>query len=210
MVEASRLTELAERSHGSTTFHSGKPHWLWDASAGAILIRTAGDARDLLAPIRRELQGLDPAIRFAHVGLLQDRIDPHLRPWRLGATMFSLFGLLALIVAAVGLYSVLAFTVARRTREIGVRSALGASRLRLIRMVLRQSVAVTAVGISLGLAVAVIAAGKVGPLLFGTSARDPQVLIGVVAVLLAVALAAGAIPALAAARVDPMNALRAD
>ena len=114
------------------------------------------------------------------------------------------------MVASVGLYSVLAFNVARRTRELGVRSAMGASRARLLRMVLRQAVGVTAVGVFLGLAVAYFASNYLGDLLFNTSPKDPMILLGVAGVLLVVALAAGAIPAWAAAKVDPIGALRAD
>ena len=124
--------------------------------------------------------------------------------------MFSLFGILALVVAMVGLYSVLAFNVARRTRELGVRSAMGASRTNLLSMVLRQAVGVTTMGVLLGLGIAYFGTNKLGPLLFNTSPRDPVVLVGVAAVLLLVAFFAGAIPAWAAARVDPMTALRAD
>ena len=124
--------------------------------------------------------------------------------------MFSLFGLLALVVAMVGLYSVLAFDVARRTRELGIRSAMGASSGRLVGMVLRGALSVTAVGVSLGLILAFIASSHLGPLLFETSPRDPLVLIGASCTLLLVAVMAGTIPALVASRVDPMGALRAE
>ena len=122
--------------------------------------------------------------------------------------MFSLFGVLALLVAGVGLYSVLAFNVALRTRELGVRSAVGASRARLLSMVLRQAMAVTGVGVALGLTVSFFASNTLGPLLFSTSPRDPLVMGSVATVLILVALVAGAIPAWVAARVDPMTALR--
>jgi predicted permease len=210
VVESSRLTDLDGQIPWQYYLPLGDPTFALGARPGAILIRGDGNGSQLLAPIRRQLQALDPSVRFVNVALLQDDIDPHLRPWRLGATMFTLFGSLALIVAAMGLYSVLAFNVARRTQELGVRSAMGASRTRLVNMVLRQSVTVTAMGVFLGLSAALILAAKMGPLLFGTSPRDLQVMLGVVAVLLAVALAAGAIPAWAAARVDPMRALRTD
>jgi ABC-type antimicrobial peptide transport system permease subunit len=176
----------------------------------SLFVRVQGDPRPLLDTVRRELRNLDPGIRFAHVQLQQDLIDPHLRSWKLGAIMFSLFGILAVVVAMVGLYSVLAFNVARRTRELGVRSAMGATRGRLLNMVLRQALGVTGVGVVLGLTVALISAGKMGSLLFGTSPRDPVVMAGAVVALIAVALAAGAIPAWAAAKVDPMKALRTD
>ncbi len=210
VVESSRLTDLEGQIPWQYYLPLGDPAFALGARPGALLIRAQGNAEQLLAPIRRQLQAVDPSVRFANVALLQDNIDPHLRPWRLGATMFTLFGSLALIVAAVGLYSVLAFNVARRTQELGVRSAMGASRTRLVNLVLRQSVAVTAVGAFLGLLAALILASKLGPLLFSTSPWDLQVMLGVVAVLLAVALAAGAIPAWAAARVDPMKALRTE
>jgi len=176
----------------------------------AIFIRTQGEARNLLSMVQQELKGLDPRVRFAHVRLFQDLIDPDLRSWTLGATMFSLFGLLALLVAMVGLYSVLAFNVARRTRELGVRAAMGASRVRLLSMVLRQALMVTGVGVALGLVIAALAASRVGPLLFDTSPRDPLVLGGAALVLLLVAVVAGAVPAWAASKVDPMGALRAE
>jgi hypothetical protein len=210
VAEPSRLTELTGDEPWQYYLPLGPAALELEAEAGALVIRTQRDPGALLAPIRQELRSLDPAVRFANVALLQDSIDPHLRPWRLGAAMFSLFGVLSLLVAAVGLYSVLAFNVARQTREMGVRSAMGASRARLLSMVLRRAVGVTALGVFLGLGAAMMAAGKVGPLLFGTSPRDPMVFVGVVALLLGVAVAAGAIPAWTAARVDPVKALNTE
>lgn len=210
VVEDSRLTNLTGEvpwqyylPMGSAVTHLG-------VDPGAFFVKAQGDPLGLLPTIRQELRTLDPAVRFSHVRPLQSMVDPHLRPWRLGATMFSLFGVLALVVAMVGLYSVLAFNVARRTRELGVRSALGASRTNLLNIVLRQALGVTAMGVMLGLGVAYFAANKLAPLLFSTSPRDPVVLVGVAAILLMVAFCAGAIPAWAAGRVDPMTALRAD
>jgi ABC-type antimicrobial peptide transport system permease subunit len=210
VVEQSRLTNLTGEIPWQYYLPLGEAATSEGIEPGVLFVKAQGDPRALLGAIRQELRTLDPAVRFANVRLLQDLIDPQLRSWKLGATMFSLFGVLALLVAAVGLYSVLAFNVARRTRELGVRSAMGASSGRLLGLVLRQAVGVTSVGVFLGLAVAYFAANSMGPLLFGTSPRDPQVLAGVAAVLILVALVAGAIPAWAAARVDPMEALRAE
>jgi len=210
VVENSRLTNLTGEIPWQYYLPMGAAALAIDMEPGVLFVQAQGDPRALLSTVRRELRNLDPAIRFAHVRLLQDLIDPELRSWKLGATMFSLFGVLALLVAMVGLYSVLAFNVARRTREMGVRSAMGASRSRLLNMILRQAVGVTGVGIILGLAIAFFVSEKLAPLLFSTSPRDPLVMVGVAVVLLAVALAAGAIPAWAAARVDPMRALRTD
>jgi predicted permease len=210
VVENSRLTNLTGEIPWQYYLPMGSSVTHLEMDPGALFVKARGDPLALLPSVRQELRNLDPAVRFAHVRPLQAMVDPHLRPWRLGATMFSLFGVLALAVAMVGLYSVLAFNVARRTRELGVRSAMGASRARLLNMILRQAVGVTTLGVLLGLGVAYFAAGKLGPLLFSTSPRDPAVLIGVAAVLLIVAFLAGAVPAWAAARVDPMTALRAD
>jgi len=210
VVEQSRLTSLTGEVPWQYYLPLGAATLPMGMEPGALLIRAHGEGRALLAPVRQTLKALDPGVRFAHVRLQQDLIDPQLRSWKLGATMFSLFGVLALLVATVGLYSVLAFNVARRTRELGVRSAMGASRARLLIMVLRQAVGVTGVGVLLGIGVSYLASDSLGPLLFGTSPRDPQVLMGVAVVLLLVALAAGAFPACAAAKVDPMRALRTD
>jgi predicted permease len=210
VVEDSKLTGVTEEDPWQYFLPIGPTTGELDMGPRAIFIRTQGEARLLLSTVQQELKGLDSRIRFAHVRPFQELIEPELRSWRLGATMFSLFGLLALIVAMVGLYSVLAFNVARRTRELGVRAAMGASRTRLLSMVLRQALMVTGVGVSLGLLIAALAASRVGPLLFDTSPRDPLVLGGAALALLLVAVVAGALPAWAASRVDPMGALRTE
>jgi len=210
VVEASTLTTITEEQPWQYYVPFGEPSLALGMGPGALFVKARGDPATLLAPIRRELRGVDPGIRFAHVRRFQELVDPDLRSWVLGATMFTLFGLLALVVAMVGLYSVLAFNVARRTRELGVRSAMGASSRRILRMVLRQAISVTGIGVVLGLFLAILASRSLEPLLFATSAADPTVWVGVVVVLLAVALVAGAVPAWAASRVDPMEALRAD
>jgi ABC-type antimicrobial peptide transport system permease subunit len=210
VAENSTLNSVTEEVPWQYYIPIGDPSLELGMGPGALFVKTRGDPAALIAPIRRELRGADPGIRFAHVRPFQDLVEPGLRSWLLGATMFTLFGLLALVVAMVGLYSVLAFNVARRTRELGVRSAMGASGGRLLGMVLRQALSVTGTGIFLGLLLAFLASGSLEPLLFGTSATDPVVWIGVVGILLTVALVAGALPAWAASRVDPMEALRAD
>jgi ABC-type antimicrobial peptide transport system permease subunit len=130
--------------------------------------------------------------------------------WELGATMFSAFGLLALAVAAIGLYSVVAYNVAQRTREMGVRIALGARVRDVVLLVLRDGVALGGSGLAIGAAVSWGAARWIAPLLFKESARDPLVFGAVIVVLLAATVVASWIPALRAARVDPQVALRAD
>jgi hypothetical protein len=210
VVEDSKLTGVTEAMVWQYFLPMGTVTDEYGMAPRALFIRADGDPRSLLPMIRSELQGLDPGIRYAHVRLQQDLIDPELRSWTLGATMFSLFGLLALLVAMVGLYSVLAFDVARRTRELGIRSAMGATRPRLVAMVLRTALGVSGMGISLGLLLAFLSANRLGPLLYETSPRDPLVLLGASLILLLVAILAGTLPALAASRVDPMGALSAE
>jgi ABC-type antimicrobial peptide transport system permease subunit len=141
---------------------------------------------------------------------LRDILDPQARSWTLGAWLFTIFGALALVVAAIGLYSVLAFDVAQSTREIGIRTALGAERVRLLRGVLLRGVGMAALGVLAGTAITLAAAPFAGELLFKVSPRDPWVLGVVAACLLAVAALASLLPGLRATRIDPMDALRVD
>jgi ABC-type antimicrobial peptide transport system permease subunit len=133
-----------------------------------------------------------------------------LRPWRLGATMFSVFGGLALLVAALGLYSVLAFGVAQRRYEMGIRSALGATRGRIVRMVMGEALGLAVAGLAVGCALALWTASRMEGLLYQVAPTDPLVFGGVVAVLLGAAVLAGLLPARRAVRVDPSESLRAE
>jgi ABC-type antimicrobial peptide transport system permease subunit len=178
--------------------------------ADAILARVRSDPRALVPVIQRELVSLEVGLRFTRVRPFQELIDPQTRSWTLGATMFTVFGLLALLVAAVGLYSVLAFAVAQRRHELGIRAALGASRERLLAMVLAQGLRLVVVGTSVGLLIALLGGSYIRDLLFETSPHDPVVLGAVAAVLLGVAVLASSIPAWRATRVDPSVALRAE
>ncbi|MGH7576547.1 MAG: FtsX-like permease family protein [Longimicrobiales bacterium] len=175
-----------------------------------LLARTAGDPRRVIAAVHRVTLEADARVRFADVRAFQDLIDPQLRSWTLGATLFSVFGLLALVVAAVGLYSVLSFDVAQRTREIGLRSALGATPGSVVRLFIVRALAMTAAGTAVGVLVAIVLATRIEHLLFETAPRDPATFAGVALALTIVAIIAAALPALRATRVDPSVALRAD
>jgi predicted permease len=175
-----------------------------------LFVRTRGLARESSEAVRRELQRLAPGNVYVAARPLQDLVDPEVRPWRLGATMFSAFGAVALLLAAVGLYGVIAFNVAQRSHEVGVRIALGAGTRDILRLVVGDGVRVATVGIALGGVVALAAGRFVAPLLFEVSPRDPLTLSVVVATLLAIAVAASWIPGWRASRVDPSEALRAD
>lgn len=175
-----------------------------------LLVRPAGDPLLLSESLRKDLSALDPAISFVRTELLQRELDPQIRPWRLGASMFSLMGVLALIVAAVGLYSVMSYLVAQRTHELGVRIALGARGRDIVSLVLRSGVGMAALGVAIGIGLAVATSRFIEPLLFDTSARDITVMGTVVCTLLGVALLASVVPALRAKRTNPMEALRSE
>jgi ABC-type antimicrobial peptide transport system permease subunit len=141
---------------------------------------------------------------------MRDLVDPDLRAWRMGAVLFTTFGVLALLVASVGLYSVLAFDVAQQTREIGIRSALGAARSRVLRGVLFTGARLAVLGALIGTATSLAAAPFVGGLLYRVEATDPWVLTSVAMVLVLVAAGASLVPGMRAAAVDPAEALRAE
>jgi ABC-type antimicrobial peptide transport system permease subunit len=165
----------------------------------------------LLVPnIRTAIQGMGSNLPFANIRTFQSQIDPEIQPWRLGAVMFGVFGALALLVAALGLYSVMSYTVVRRTHEFGIRSALGATPKRIVRSVLRDGLRVVLAGAALGAVIALLGGRFLAPLLYQTSARDPAVFAVVIGTLLAASIAAIVVPARRATRVDPLEALRAD
>jgi predicted permease len=177
---------------------------------GNLYVRTAGDPRRLVEPLRRELQALVPGTMFVTVQPLFTTLDPVFRPWRLGATMFTLFGGLALLVAAIGLYGVIAYSVTQRLHEMGVRVALGARTGDLLRLVVGEGIRVALLGIVLGGAAAFLAGKLIASLLFGVPSRDPLTFAVVALVLLLTATLASLVPALRASRVDPNLALRAE
>jgi predicted permease len=179
-------------------------------SGTQLLVRPRGDAHGVLAAVRQEIVALDPTIVFVNAVVLQDRVEPHVRPWQLGATMFSLMGVLALVVAAVGLYSVMSYVVTHRTHEIGVRMALGARPADVVRLVARGGLALAAGGIVLGFGLALMAARLIEPLLFETSPRNPAVFAVVAVTLVAMAALATVVPAARARRVNPVDAMRTE
>ncbi len=176
----------------------------------ALLVRPAGEAGAMVEAIRQALLGLDSGLLWLEVAPLDERLAPQLRPWRLGAALMGAFGALALVIAVVGLNSLLAHMVAGRRHELGVRSALGAGRRQVLALVFRQGLGVVGLGLALGILVSVLAAGRLGPLLFATSPDDPLVYGAVVGVLLAAAALACWVPGRRAARVDPATVLRSE
>ena len=183
------------------------PVW---ADARVLFVRPSGDAVQAVESVRRALQASVPDAPYLEIAPMTELVNPQTRSWRLGATMFGLFGVLAVIVAALGLYSVLAYDVSRRIRELGIRVALGARRADVARMVVMRAVRVAALGLGIGFAIAIAAGPTVTPLLFETSAREPLAFALAAVVLLAIALLAAIVPTRRAARVDPIVALRAE
>jgi putative ABC transport system permease protein len=179
-------------------------------SDAAVFIRARGDGRPLVETVRKQLQELVPGSSYVTVTPMRDIVDPALSSWRMGATMFLLFGILALVLAAIGLYSVIAYNVAQRTQELGLRIALGAHARDVLRMILGEGLRFGLLGIAIGALIALAAGHWVQPMLYGESAHDPLVYVAVAAVLAIVAVAASAVPALRAMRLDPSIALRTE
>ena len=176
----------------------------------ALLVRTTGDPVSMIGSVRAALLGVVANLPYAQIRVLRDLAEPETRPWRLGGTLFVLFGGAALFVATAGVYALLTVSVTQRTREIGVRLALGATPSRTRGMIVRQCLGWVVAGLALGL-IAALAVGRfIRPLLFETSPYDAMVFAATGALLLTVALMASLVPAVRASRVDPTTALKAE
>jgi putative ABC transport system permease protein len=179
-------------------------------NTGGLFVRTRGDARREADRVRRELQKLMPGVSYVTAAPLQDILDREARAWQLGATMFTIFGGIGLLLAAVGLYAVMAYNTAQRTHELGVRIALGAQAGDVVRLVVAGGLRVAVVGVAIGAVVALVAGRFIAPLLFDISPTDPSIFAVVAVTLLATAAAASLVPAWRATRVDPNVALRTE
>ena len=175
----------------------------------ALLIRTA-DPVGLAPVVQRTLNESLAGVRLVGTSPFREAVDPTFRSWQLGATLFSTFGLLALLVASVGLYSVLAFDIADRRREMGLRAALGATHGRLMRLVVGDGLRLAGLGVAIGVGAGVLLAPFARDLLFGVSPRDPWVMAAVAIAMLSVSAVACWLPAWRASRVDPNETLRAE
>ena len=173
-----------------------------------FIIRTSGPAASVLPSIRREILAMEPEIVFTEESTASEVVELTLVPARIGARLLGAFGALALLLAAVGLYGVIAYAVAGRTQEVGLRMALGANGPTVLKMILRQGMVLAILGVGVGAVLAALLARVLQALLYGVSSVDP-VSYGVAAlVLLVVALAANLIPAWRASRISPLAALR--
>jgi ABC-type antimicrobial peptide transport system permease subunit len=173
-------------------------------------IRTQAKPEVIVPALRRVVHAADPALPLVNVRTQQDQIDADLADERLLVSLTSTFGLLALVLASVGIYGLMAYSVAQRTKEIGIRMALGALPRQVLHMVLGEASWLSAAAIAIGMSASFVVARFVKSMLFGITPSDPPTLWGAAALLMIVALGASWIPARRAASVAPIEALRRD
>ena len=171
-------------------------------------LRTAGDPLSLAGAVRKTIHNAAPGVPMAGVMTQSQRIDSTITQERTFADLCTAFALLALVIACIGLYGTMAYAVSRRTNEIGIRVALGAERLRILWMVLREVLVLTGVGLAVGFCCAWGAMSTLTSFVFGMKAADPLTMLSAVAILVVVLVSAGFAPATRAARIDPLTALR--
>jgi predicted permease len=174
----------------------------------AVYIRTAGEPSAAAALMRRVVRGMDPNVTVIDALPLAEHVVETLYAEKIAANLLSVLGTLALLLAALGLYSVMAYAVTQRTHEIGIRMALGAKRKDVMKLIVGQGLALTLVGLGAGLVGALALTRLLTSFLYGTTTTDPTTFVGVSVLLASVALLASYIPARRATKVDPMVALR--
>lgn len=181
-----------------------------DSFAWVMILRTAGDARQVIPGLRSAVASVDPNLPILHVRTIQDQVEGFMSHETLVSRLTAIFATLAVLLAAIGLYGVMSFSVARRTGEIGVRIALGASGLGVQWMILRESLALLCAGLALGLPIALYSVRLVRSQLFEISPFDPAVFLAAIAGIAVVTLISAWLPARRAAAIDPMTALRCE
>jgi putative ABC transport system permease protein len=173
-----------------------------------LVLRTASDPESFAEPLRRVVSEIDPQMALGNVRPLEDVISGTVETPRATSVLFAVFALSALALAALGLYGVLSYSVGSRVREIGIRMALGAGRVDVLRSTVGQGLSLLGLGIAVGLGIAFLLTRLLGSMLFGVSPTDPWLFLAAFAVLAAVAILACYLPARRAARVDPLVVLR--
>jgi predicted permease len=186
-------------------YHS---YWQYPMEGPTLIVRATGDASALTAAIQRETKSVIPNLPTPEIRLMTERVSQSMAQPRFESGLLSLFGALALFLSACGIYGVLAYSVAQRRREIGIRMALGAHKRDILTLVLRQGLKLTMAGVAIGLVSALALTRVIQNLLYGVTPTDPLTFAAVSLVLLAVALLACLLPARRAAKVAPMEALR--
>jgi predicted permease len=179
-------------------------------SGATIVVRTVGDPLALAMPVQKQVAALDPALPVYEIFTLQQVLGNSTASQSLSATLVLAFAVLSLLLAAIGLYGVLSYLVTQRVTEIGIRIALGAQRSEVLRLVLLDGLRPVAIGLLIGLAGGVAAGALIRSVLYGTSPLDPVVFATMIGSLLLTAIAACALPAVRASRIQPMEALRTE
>ena len=191
-------------------FYTTPTQWAWVDNSQSVVVRTNGDAASLASTVRHAIWSVDKDVPVVRVATMQNLLSQTEAQRRFALIIFEAFALVALVLAAVGLYGVLAGSVAERIREIGVRAALGATRGSIVSLIVRQGMKLTVLGVAIGLIGAAAASRAIAAMLFGVSRLDPLTYTAVIGLLGCVSLFACGVPAWRAARVDPATTLRAE
>jgi predicted permease len=199
--------------HGEVGIAPKVPQIYWPAAQFSslqttLLVRTAGDPRALLPSIRAAVHAIDPQVPLFATRTMDEAIAASIVTHRVSATLVSGFSILALFLAALGLYGVLAYSVTRRTREIGIRIALGSPRAKILGLIVRQGIIMVGLGIFAGVMVSISCGPLIRHFVYGVTPHDPATIIGVAGLLVATAILASWFPARRALNVDPIEALR--
>jgi putative ABC transport system permease protein len=206
VVKDTRTDGLTEGPRG--TFYM--PRAQEEMRRGLLMVRSSMPLGQLTPSLRAALADVDKDVPLALTQTMDSVLDEFLEQPKFSMLLLTIFASVALALASVGIYGVVSYGVAQRTREIGVRIAIGAEPRSVLRLVLRQAMVMAAAGVGIGVVLALISARTISAMLYGIGPRDPIVLGGVSTFLLLIALAAALAPAVRAARIDPVNAIRAD
>jgi putative ABC transport system permease protein len=202
------VRQMSLAQNETDAVYTAERQWMFADRSMSLVVRSRGDAAALASAVRRAIWTVDRDQPIVRVASMSQLMAARAAERRFALTLFAAFGVAALVLAAAGIYGVLAGSVAERTREIGVRAALGASRARIVGLVVRQGMLLTGLGVAIGLIGAAAATQAMVTLLFGVSRLDPITYLGVTALLGGVALLACGVPAWRAAQIDPAETLR--
>jgi ABC-type antimicrobial peptide transport system permease subunit len=187
------------------------PRWLAEYTRVMdLIVKTSVEPLDLVAPIKREVQAIDRDQPLGNVRTLEAMVDQRLAPRRFNLLLLGVFAIIALLLGAVGIYGVMSYIVTQRTREIGIRIALGAQQSDVLRLVIKQGLILSLLGVAIGLAASFALTRAMKNLLYGVSATDPLTFIMISILLAGVAGLACYVPARRATKVEPMVALRSE